>query len=194
MPYYQLEETRLRFFGGTVNIWGGRCAPLDDIDYQRRPWVSHSGWPITAEDLTPYFERVQRDPRHGPGLRRRLYFHLKHQIPANQSGRRLWHAYRGVRQWTHRYFRTSDKRIRVALGVCGLSVMVRAEQAPNPASRVVLSAQRDALDVRRLNLDWRLSEIDKRTVAVLADLLGKKNLTAWGSATCAPVNGLQRMP
>lgn len=367
MPYYELEETRLRFFGGTVNIWGGRCVPLDDIDYQHRPWVPHSGWPITAEDLTPYFERLQqdlelgdfeygerlwrelrlqppafdsrrfvsgfwrfddvkerfsisrckdilnapdvrvllhanavriqanryangvehivlstldgrrskvvarrfvlacgglenprllltsddvqasglgnqhdqvgryfmehphgragfvdsrrvfglwnlfvkrmgrdgvplapvlrpspeiqtkehilntaitfklqRDPRHGLGFRKRLYFHLKHQLPANRTGRRLWHAHRGMRRWLHRYFRASDKRIRVALGVCGLSVMVRAEQAPNPASRVVLSTQRDSLGLRQLNLDWRLSEIDKRTVAVLADLLGKE--------------------
>ena len=27
MPYYDLVDARLRFFGGTTNIWGGRCTP-----------------------------------------------------------------------------------------------------------------------------------------------------------------------
>ena len=44
MPYYELDESRLRFFGGTVAIWGGRCAVLDPIDFERRPWVPESGW------------------------------------------------------------------------------------------------------------------------------------------------------
>jgi choline dehydrogenase-like flavoprotein len=35
------------------------------------------------------------------------------------------------------------------------------EQAPNPDSRVMLSARRDALGLRRVALDWRLSAIDK---------------------------------
>src|SRR5690349_2599051 len=46
-PYYELERSRLRFFGGTTAIWGGRCAEFDPIDLERREWVPHSGWPIT---------------------------------------------------------------------------------------------------------------------------------------------------
>ena len=37
------------------------------------------------------------------------------------------------------------------------------EQAPNPDSRVTLSEQRDALGMRRIRLDWRLSELDWKT-------------------------------
>jgi choline dehydrogenase-like flavoprotein len=37
------------------------------------------------------------------------------------------------------------------------------EQAPNPDSRVTLSTQRDALDLPRLKLDWRLTEQDRRS-------------------------------
>jgi len=55
MDYYDLEESRLRFFGGTTRIWGGRCALLDHIDFERREWVPHSGWPINREDLDPYY-------------------------------------------------------------------------------------------------------------------------------------------
>jgi choline dehydrogenase-like flavoprotein len=53
--YYELEDARLRFFGGTTAIWGGRLAELDPIDLERRDWVPHSGWPIAWSDLQPYY-------------------------------------------------------------------------------------------------------------------------------------------
>jgi choline dehydrogenase-like flavoprotein len=53
-PYYPLDHSRLRFFGGTTAIWGGRCAELDPIDFERRDWVAHSGWPIDPLELSPY--------------------------------------------------------------------------------------------------------------------------------------------
>ncbi len=55
MPYYDMDQSRLRFFGGTLGIWGGRCALLDPIDFERRDWVPHSGWPIKRTDLDPYY-------------------------------------------------------------------------------------------------------------------------------------------
>jgi len=55
MPYYDLDQSRLRFFGGTIGIWGGRCALLDPIDFERRDWVPGSGWPIRRPDLDPYY-------------------------------------------------------------------------------------------------------------------------------------------
>jgi choline dehydrogenase-like flavoprotein len=55
MPYYDLDQSRLRFFGGTLGIWGGRCALLDPIDFEQRDWVPHSGWPIKRADLDPYY-------------------------------------------------------------------------------------------------------------------------------------------
>jgi choline dehydrogenase-like flavoprotein len=60
MPYYELDKSRLRFFGGTVAIWGGRCALLDPIDFKPRSWVSHSGWPISRADLDPYYREAHR--------------------------------------------------------------------------------------------------------------------------------------
>ena len=49
-----------------------------------------------------------------------------------------------------------------------------AEQAPNPASRVMLSEKRDALGLPRIQLDWRLSEIDKRSIREAAILIGQE--------------------
>lgn len=49
--YHPLEHSRLRFFGGTTAIWGGRCAEFDAIDFERRDWVPHSGWPIGPDDI-----------------------------------------------------------------------------------------------------------------------------------------------
>jgi len=57
-PYYPLDESRLRFFGGTTAIWGGRSAELDPIDFQRRSWVTDSGWPFDKETLAPYYQRA----------------------------------------------------------------------------------------------------------------------------------------
>ena len=61
-----LEVTRLRFFGGTTNHWDGHCRPLDPIDFEKRDWVPHSGWPITREQLDPFYVRAHRVLELGP--------------------------------------------------------------------------------------------------------------------------------
>ena len=48
---------RPRVLGGASSIWTGRCAPLDEIDFERRPWVPHSGWPVRPGDLVPFLDR-----------------------------------------------------------------------------------------------------------------------------------------
>jgi len=55
LPYYEFEDARLRFFGGTTAIWGGRSAELDAIDLARRPWVPDSGWPIEPSELERWY-------------------------------------------------------------------------------------------------------------------------------------------
>lgn len=54
-PYYALDHARLRFFGGTTAIWGGRVAELDPVDFEKRSWVPHSGWPISHDDIASYY-------------------------------------------------------------------------------------------------------------------------------------------
>jgi choline dehydrogenase-like flavoprotein len=55
-----LQGGRLRFLGGSTNHWGGRCAPMDEIDFRRRDWVPHSGWPMDRTELDPFYARAQR--------------------------------------------------------------------------------------------------------------------------------------
>lgn len=57
--YYELKDSRLRFFGGTTAIWGGRCAELDPIDLEKRDYVPHSGWPIGWDELESYYREAR---------------------------------------------------------------------------------------------------------------------------------------
>lgn len=49
------DKYRQRRLGGSSAIWGGRCMPMDPIDFETRDYVPHSGWPISYEDLLPYY-------------------------------------------------------------------------------------------------------------------------------------------
>lgn len=57
--YYDLVDARLRFFGGTTAIWGGRCAEFDPIDFARRDWIPHSGWPFGIDAIRPYYAEAR---------------------------------------------------------------------------------------------------------------------------------------
>jgi choline dehydrogenase-like flavoprotein len=357
-PYYPLEDARLRFFGGTTAIWGGRIAELDPIDLEFRPWVPHSGWPIAWDELNRFYAAARRvfgqpeeqasireliaagapvppfdtdrletgiwsfdgrfnrfvfdacsdlvrhprcvivthatvtdirldsggrfverltakslkerqlnvrahafvlaaggleNPRlllandignrhdqvgryfmehpHARGGRivggdawallkafgrthqigrrevaglikpsrrtqaaRRIlnssltitarqpagaaqnwgvaaYSHLKHGLAPNQHGRALWMATKAVAKWAQR--RTDPLRpwLLHRLGVRDVALLIRAEQSPNPVSRVMLTNVRDPLGVRRLALDWRTTSLDVESVAALVGVL-----------------------
>lgn len=53
-----LHLYRQRRFGGTSAVWGGRCAPFDKIDFEQRDWVPGTGWPLSRDDLDPFYERA----------------------------------------------------------------------------------------------------------------------------------------
>ncbi len=40
------EMTVARRLGGTAALWGGRCVPYDPIDFEPRPWLGLTGWPV----------------------------------------------------------------------------------------------------------------------------------------------------
>ena len=52
------DRFRERRYGGTTSIWGGRCVPYDDIDFEARPYVPYSGWPFGRAVLEPYYARA----------------------------------------------------------------------------------------------------------------------------------------
>src|SRR5262249_33979496 len=51
---------RRRVLGGTTTIWGGGSLPLTPLDFRKRDWVEHSGWPIAYDALHPYFAVANR--------------------------------------------------------------------------------------------------------------------------------------
>jgi choline dehydrogenase-like flavoprotein len=367
MEYYDLDHARLRFFGGTTNIWGGRNIPLDPIDFEKRDWVPHSGWPIDSNDLEPFYKvahtslelgefeyeannwqklglkpidfdphqistrfwrfddlaerfnsrrsddlikaenvrivlhantlclqtaenassitsldastlqgrklqvkarhfilacgaienarlllasnmvetdgignrfdqvgryfmehphgrvahidtedpaafwalyrkrypasgvplapalvlpaelqqrlgvlnsaatfKLQKDPSKGATVSKRVYLNLKHSLSPSRSGRRLWQAWRGTQDWLQRHVSMPLLRMGVKANRMGLYVIARAEQAPNPDSRVRLSTETDALGSRIADLDWQLCDLDKRTMLEFGKTLGRE--------------------
>jgi choline dehydrogenase-like flavoprotein len=58
--YYPLHSQRLHYFGGTSGHWAGFCSPYDPIDFKKRDWVEHSGWPIQYEDILPHYEQARK--------------------------------------------------------------------------------------------------------------------------------------
>ncbi|HYW14526.1 MAG TPA: GMC family oxidoreductase [Allosphingosinicella sp.] len=353
--YYDLEDSRLRFFGGTTAIWGGRCAELDPIDLERRDYVPHSGWPIGWDELERWYEEarpafglpaerpepdrlrsagvklprfdeletplwtfdrrsnrfawescadLEADPRcqiathatvtaivrdgggiarvearslgagrltvrakafvlaaggienprlllasglgndqvgryfmehpHGRGgrivrgaawpllrafgrrhriggqdvaaliapseaLQRRegilntsltivarqpqgrrqfigmkAYSGLKHKMAPTRRGRALWMVTKKAAGWAQRHIDPARPWLLHKLGNLDVALLVRGEQAPNPESRVTLARETDATGVPRVKLDWRLSELDVRSVSVLVETLGRE--------------------
>lgn len=69
-PYWSHD----RGVGGTSSQWDvlikGRphvhLMPLDPIDFRKRPWVPHSGWPIDERELGRYVLRAQLAADAGP--------------------------------------------------------------------------------------------------------------------------------
>ena len=66
-PFAALRDVRHRQFGGMSNVWtvvlhqyrtGVRYVDMDAIDFEKRDWVPYSGWPITKEDLIPFYKRA----------------------------------------------------------------------------------------------------------------------------------------
>ncbi len=363
-PYYELDDSRLRFFGGTTLVWGGRCMPHEAIDFETRSWIPHSGWPFSRADLDPWYRRahdaleiddpvydeqawkrlgivppsfdpltirtgswqfdeafarfdmgncqdlqkatnirillhasvtnIQADPScssvqhiniatlagikgrvrakayvlaaggietprlllasngvassgigndndlvgrffmehpHGraaevitpdpyklwdtfrkrrvpggklyspmirPGERlqekagilntavtikcqrrpeigisagKAVYKSFKARMHPTRRGRRIWRIYKKTNQLIHALTDRLVRRRQLSSGRGGLYLIIRGEQAPNPDSRVVLSGQHDALGVPQADLDWRFSDLDKRTVTTLVDAL-----------------------
>ncbi|MFV0259302.1 MAG: GMC oxidoreductase [Acidimicrobiales bacterium] len=64
--YFNTRHLRSRAIGGTAHQW---CVEIDrephfrldllhPADFEHRPWLDHSGWPITADELAPFYRRA----------------------------------------------------------------------------------------------------------------------------------------
>jgi choline dehydrogenase-like flavoprotein len=108
--------------------------------------------------------KLQKDPSRGATISKRVYLNLKHSLSPSRSGRALWQTWRGMQDWLQGHISMPLLRFGVKMNRMGLYVIARAEQAPNPDSRVRLSEQRDKLGNHRADLDWQLCALDKETM------------------------------
>lgn len=53
--------SRVRQFGGTSNVWTGKWKYLQPWDFEGRPWIPESCWPIRFTDLLEYYQAVSQD-------------------------------------------------------------------------------------------------------------------------------------
>jgi choline dehydrogenase-like flavoprotein len=108
-------------------------------------------------------------------LAKRAYLHVKHRTAPTRRGRSMWkmtkHLVRGYTGLTGPFHPWLTKRI----SGLDLTLVVRAEQAPNPDSRVQLDREKDAIGMPRVALDWRLSPLDVDSVSGLVAAVGRES-------------------
>ena len=54
-----VEWGRKRALGGTTIRWGGQSLPFQELDFQERPWLEASKWPIEYADLIPHYREAE---------------------------------------------------------------------------------------------------------------------------------------
>jgi choline dehydrogenase-like flavoprotein len=59
-PVRENFMSRARYFGGTCNLWAGRSMRLLPFDFERRDWVSHSGWPMPYAEMEGFYSRAAK--------------------------------------------------------------------------------------------------------------------------------------
>jgi choline dehydrogenase-like flavoprotein len=58
-PFWWLESGRLRYFGGASNHWGGLCAMMDPITFEKEKGDGLPGWPIPQSELLASFDEAK---------------------------------------------------------------------------------------------------------------------------------------
>jgi len=60
LRYEPLDLCRVRTLGGSTDKrgWAGWCKVFHGMDFERREWIQHSGWPISKRDLASHYEEA----------------------------------------------------------------------------------------------------------------------------------------
>ncbi|MBV8776994.1 MAG: GMC family oxidoreductase [Alphaproteobacteria bacterium] len=111
-----------RALGGTSLLWGGRCVPFDDIDFADRPHVPLGGWPLTHDDIRPWYRAAMGYLNAGPAE-----FSVSADTPAMPDCRidRLerWSEGRNLRR-LHAAALTRDPGLGIVLGATATRIEV----------------------------------------------------------------------
>jgi choline dehydrogenase-like flavoprotein len=63
---FDLDVSRLRFFGGSTNHWAGWCRPLEPVDFTHKDPSDLRTWPLRRTDLDRYYDVAQTLCELGP--------------------------------------------------------------------------------------------------------------------------------
>lgn len=93
-----------RLWGGTGSVWGGFCRELDALDFEQRELPFPHTWPISKNDLQPYYPWSALERRHD-------------STPISDSGLELKHYEKVIYPFhvVHRDEFVQDANIRVIL-------------------------------------------------------------------------------
>ncbi|MDO6720371.1 GMC family oxidoreductase [Psychrosphaera sp. 1_MG-2023] len=58
--YPDPKESRLRYLGGATNHWANNTSPFSPIDFEKRSWVSNSGWPFGYDAIQPFYLKAAK--------------------------------------------------------------------------------------------------------------------------------------
>lgn len=56
--FYPIGASRLRYFGGSTNHWGGWSRALDSFDFSEKKYFAEKGWPISKEAVYQYYPKA----------------------------------------------------------------------------------------------------------------------------------------
>ena len=119
-----LLASRQRCLGGSGNVWGGKCAPLDPMDFESRDWIPHSGWPVTRQSLQPYYDRAcdllelpKFGASDGPSLSfgKACFPRVRSSSPQDLAATRVTRAETGPQYAQYKSAATDHARVRVYL-------------------------------------------------------------------------------
>lgn len=150
-PLHRYRERRL---GGSTAVWGGRCVPLDPIDFEAREYMPYSGWPIGPADLAAYYPAANQLCEAGEyayTLQTAFDRQLPAMIPGFQGGYFSDTSLERFSRPTH----FGERYVRRLRGSRSILLMLHANVTAlrlHPETATVVSAQVRTLDGLRLSV------------------------------------------
>ena len=167
---------RKNSFDGSI-----RAHPAVSLDAQRSLGLLNCGFSMAIEtDRSPGFEALSKVTQS-----------VKSGHAPEKFGNKLWTMLTDLDGVAHGLYDRVLNRSKVTK----LELTVHAEQRPNEASRVSLTDARDALGLRKLQVDWQLTSEDRLSVVRATRLfaeelgrlrIGRLQLPPWLADTEAP--------
>src|SRR5437868_3995357 len=67
-PHSGIKIGRSRSIGGTTNLWGGQLVEFQPLDFNGRDWLPGSRWPVSYDEIAPYYKPTYLNLRVSPDL------------------------------------------------------------------------------------------------------------------------------